>query len=138
VRTTHGDDFLVDAEASRITLGNELGTFSPWLTECRRIEPLGDPTGDWRVELDTGTVLVGPLAESELVLALPMGPEEVTVPLSALASLQRGAWGVPMNGLDKDGGKKLSMPEAVEPAAAPALQGEQGWFRNEALRSAKH
>jgi len=92
VTTTHGDDFLVDAAASQLVLRNDLGTFSPYLSECRSARPLEDADGDWRVELETGTVLVGELADDELTLALPMGPGEVTVPLAILVSMDQQDW----------------------------------------------
>lgn len=92
VSTSHGDDFLVDAAASQLVLTNDLGTFSPYLSECHSARPLGDPDGDWRIELETGTVLVGKLADDELTLALPMGPGEVTVPLAILVAMEQQDW----------------------------------------------
>ncbi len=92
VSTSHGDDFLVDADASQLVLTNDLGTFSPYLSECRSARPLGDADGEWRVELETGTVLVGKLADDELTLALPMGPGEVTVPLAILVAMEQQDW----------------------------------------------
>lgn len=92
VRTTHGDDFLVDAERSRIVIENALGMFSPHLSECRSVTPIDDPAGEWRIELETGTVLIGSLADDELTLALPLGPEEVTVPLAILDSMEQQSW----------------------------------------------
>ncbi len=96
VRTTHGDDFLVDAEASRLVLENDLGTFSPYLSECRSARPVDDADGEWIVELETGTVLRGSLADDELTLALPMGPGEVVVPLAVLTSMEQQYWGLPV------------------------------------------
>ena len=64
VETTHGDDLLVDAGKTTVTIANALGTFSPTLAECASLEPLGDPEGDWRVTLQTGTVLVGSTSPS--------------------------------------------------------------------------
>ncbi len=92
VRTTHGDDFLVDAERSQIVLENALGTFSPHLSECASVTPIDDPAGEWRIQLETGTVLIGNLADEELTLALPLGPEEVTVPLAILDSMEQQSW----------------------------------------------
>lgn len=93
VETTHGDDLLVDAGKTTVTLANPLGTFSPTLAECASLEPLGDPTGDWRVTLQTGTVLVGALQHESLTLALPLGPPEVEVPVAQLKRLSWQQWG---------------------------------------------
>ena len=92
VRTTWGDDFLVDPATTRVVVKNELGTFSPFLSECQAVGPVADPTQDWRVELVTGTVLIGPLDTSQISFRLPMGPDTIDVPLEALASLDRGVW----------------------------------------------
>lgn len=95
VQTTWGDDFLIDPAGTRLQLENQLGSFSPSLAECRSAAPVGDPDGDWRVELTTGTVLVGELKGDALTVALPMGPKELTVPLGALKSLSLRAWAYP-------------------------------------------
>ena len=94
VRTSWGDDFLVDPEATRIVVDNELGPL--------RSVPVGvsvggadlGSLGDWRVELTAGTVLIGPLETEEITFALPMGPDQIVVPLTALVALERGAWSV--------------------------------------------
>ncbi|GDX80552.1 hypothetical protein LBMAG42_23630 [Deltaproteobacteria bacterium] len=97
MRTTWGDDFLVDPAKTRVQLENQLGSFAPLLTECRSVAPINDPEGDWRIELETGTVLVGHLKEDRVTLALPMGPKEVTVPLKNFVSLRLESWSpVPM------------------------------------------
>ena len=92
VRTVHGDDFLVDARESRFTLINQLGSFSPSLADCRSVRPVDDPEGDWRIELATGTVLIGELDGSQLTLAMTLGPETVTVPLASFDSMEQQTW----------------------------------------------
>jgi hypothetical protein len=92
VRTVHGDDFLVDARESRFTLVNQLGSFSPALADCRSVRPVDDPEGDWRIELATGTVLIGALDGSQLTLAMTLGPETVTVPLASFDSMEQQTW----------------------------------------------
>jgi len=93
VRTSHGDDFMVDPEASQIVIENDMGTFSPFLSECISASPLEDATGDWRIELISGTVLIGPLVDDTITFQLELGPDEVSVPLEALVSLERQDWG---------------------------------------------
>jgi hypothetical protein len=93
VRSSHGDDFLVDPEASRLVLENDMGTFAPFLSECISAAPIDDPTGDWRIELASGTVLIGPLVEDAVTFQLAMGPSVATVPLDKLVSLDRQDWG---------------------------------------------
>jgi len=92
VRTTTGDDFLVDADESRVAIENELGKFSPYLSECRTVRPVDDPDGDWRIELETGTVLIGRPVDDALSLVMPLGPDEVTVPLAVLESMEVQSW----------------------------------------------
>lgn len=146
VRTTYGDDFVVDPSATRLTLVSPLGTFSPFLSECRSVGPVGAPDGDWRIELETGTVLVGHLDQDTIAFALPMGPEVVEVPLEALALLVRGTWHASGSGeaADEDlwsapassfGGVAPVAPRA--PEARPALDEASGWFDNQRLQDAK-
>ncbi|MFT5584499.1 MAG: small nuclear ribonucleoprotein (snRNP)-like protein [Cognaticolwellia sp.] len=93
VKTTHGDDFLVDPAATQIAVNSSLGTFAPFLTECKSMRPIdGDATGDWRVELNNGSVLIGPLAKDSMTLKLTMGPDTVDVPLDVLQSIERQDW----------------------------------------------
>lgn len=137
VRTAFGDDFLVDPERTRLVVDSSLGTFSPWLSECASAQPVADPEGPWRVVLHTGTVLVGPLSGSAVTFSLPMGPDELTVPLESLAGLERQYltdyredWSVltPVRALKEDS----AVPEAQAPRPAPATSGE--WFSNEGLK----
>lgn len=89
ITTTFGDDLFVDAAETRLPLETDLGTFAPYLDECASAMPLDGPDGRWRVELRTGTVLVGTVAAEHLELALPLGPDTVEVPLVELRSIQR-------------------------------------------------
>lgn len=119
VRTSWGDDFLVDPAQTRIELENELGSFEPFLTECRAVGPISDPEGDWRIELASGTVLIGPLKTDQIAFALPIGPEEIVVPLASLVALERGAW--PESGWE------------AEPAEQAAPLAAMGYLTEEAL-----
>jgi hypothetical protein len=94
VRTSTGDDFLVDAEESRIALVNQMGTFTPRLSECRSVYPIDDPTGEWRIELHTGTTLIGNLDKDQLELSMALGPKQVTVPLAVMQSIEQQSWHV--------------------------------------------
>lgn len=89
VKTTFGDDVFVDADETSLPLETDFGTFAPLLSECRSLTPVDGPAGRWRVELTTGTVLVGTVATDVLDLALPMGPEVIHVPLQDVLSLDR-------------------------------------------------
>ena len=166
VRTVHGDDFLVDARTSRFTLENDLGSFSPALSDCLSVRPVDDPEGDWRVELGTGTVLIGRMAGNQLTLAMTLGPDEVTVPLSSFQSMEQQTWtamtasrrdqsqAVQVTGGSRGfGRKKASAPaysdwEDTLAAPAPAdamITGEEvdddaradGWFQRHSLEAAK-
>lgn len=95
LRTTWGDDVLVDPTRTRLQVENQLGSFSPALSECVSVAPIDRPDGDWRIALSTGTVLVGHLKDAEVTVALPMGPKELTVPLANFVSLRTEWWGTP-------------------------------------------
>jgi hypothetical protein len=165
VRTVHGDDFLVDARTSRFTLINDLGSFSPALSDCISVRPVDDPEEDWRVELGTGTVLIGRMQGNQLTLAMPLGPDEVTVPLASFQSMEQQTWSA-MTASRRDvstvqtvsvsrggpGRKKAAQApysdwEAVEAAPAPpaaAITYEEaddgragGWFQRHSLEAAK-
>lgn len=126
VKTIQGDDLLVDPKTTRITLTNGLGTFSPTLSECLTLQPVGAPEGDWRIELSNGSVLIGPLAHDALTFALPMGPDQVEIPVANLAMMSWQDWG--------DHGSYAA------PVAAEQAQGSGDrldWFDNSALGRAK-
>ncbi len=92
MKTRFGDDFLVDPAKTQLILENDLGTFSPMLSECAYVAPVDDPQGLWRVQLQTGTVLLGRLKDDKVTVALPMGPSEVSVPLDSFVSLKIERW----------------------------------------------
>jgi len=157
VRTALGDDFLVDAKASKFTLANGLGEFTPSLADCVSVRPIDDPEGDWRVELKTGTVLVGPIKDREMTLTMTLGPDRVTVPLALFVTMEQQTWG---------GTRRRAVSRAPAGAGAPkaapgyydqerayedhAYEGERravtaptqrqkedAWFRNDSLKAAK-
>ncbi|MDP2310279.1 MAG: hypothetical protein Q8P18_29960 [Pseudomonadota bacterium] len=92
MRTRLGDDFLVDPARTQLVLENSFGTFSPLLSECRSVAPVSDPEGLWRIELQTGTVLLGHLQDGKVTVALPMGPAQMSVPLDQFVSLRVERW----------------------------------------------
>lgn len=92
MRTSFGDDFLVDPSRTHLVLENDLGTFAPLLSECTSVAPVDDPEGPWRVQLQTGTVLLGHLRDDAITVALPIGPEEISVPLAEFVSLHVETW----------------------------------------------
>lgn len=92
MRTRLGDDFLVDPARTQLVIQNDFGTFSPFLSECRMVAPVADPQGLWRIELQTGTVLIGHLQDGQVTVALPMGPAEISVPLDQFVSLRVERW----------------------------------------------
>ena len=115
VRTVWGDDFVVDGSATWLTLENDLGSFTPALDEVTELTALDD--GDWRMSLQTGSVLIGPLAGEEIDLALPLGPDGIEVPIDEITSIQLQDWG-------GYGDYRNNMP-------APAASPDSGmWFDN--------
>lgn len=92
MRTRFGDDFLVDPARTHLVIVNDFGTFQPLLSECQSVAPVGDPEGPWRIQLQTGTVLLGKMADNKVTVALPMGPAEVSVPLAQFVSLKVESW----------------------------------------------
>lgn len=131
VRTTWGDDLLVDPERSALTLVNELGTFEPTLAECASVTP--GPDG-WTVVLHTGTTLRGEIDGDHLELALDLGPEAVEVPLDAIVGMTWESWQVPAAAETTEATRWDAAPVAPAPARGPA-DGE--WFRNDGLRDLK-
>ncbi len=151
MRTAWGDDLLVDPAKTEIVLENQLGTFAPRLSECRSVAPVGDPTGEWRIELATGTVLRGHLRDDAVTVALPMGPKELTVPLASFVSLRVESWGTPhvaqpvhraggiVTTLEASAARPVALPKAQaaqREAPAPAAA-DDGWFDSAALESTK-
>ncbi|MCP4810081.1 MAG: hypothetical protein GY913_20260 [Proteobacteria bacterium] len=162
VRTSHGDDFLIDPELTQIELQNDMGLFAPFLSECISVAPI-EGSDDWRIELATGTVLVGPLADDAITFALPMGPATVDVPLDVLVGLDRQDWGTASRDwLSTMDYERAAAPVAAEPmvgygagaaenaawetgmiedeiqrAAPRARLDSGGWFTNDAMRDFK-
>ena len=158
VRTSHGDDFLIDPELTQIELENDLGTFAPFLSECISVAPV-EGTDEWRIELVSGTVLVGPLADDAITFALPMGPATVDVPLEVLVGLDRQDWGsasrswlsmhdmeyertpaaiaVPEEAAAWETGLQMSEDDAPARQMLDSGAGSGGWFRNDAMRDFK-
>lgn len=144
VRTSHGDDVLVDPEQTRVTVSNALGTFSPFLSECASVGPIADPRGDWRVVLRSGTVLVGPLQEEALTLHLPSGPDEVRVALADLVAIDQQVWtesagydGSRLAGMVNDLVPASAVSEPPAPSPVQGLSSSDGWFRNDRMSNAK-
>ncbi|MBM4366721.1 MAG: hypothetical protein FJ102_10945 [Deltaproteobacteria bacterium] len=141
MRTTWGDDFLVDPARTQVTIENQLGAFTPSLADCRSVAPIDDPEGDWRIELHTGTILKGRLRDDAVTLALPMGPREVTIPLANFVSLELETW-APVYSAAPPALPALATSATSEVLAAPsrgaASHADSGdWFDNADLQSAK-
>ncbi len=130
VRTVYGDDFVVDADATWVRLDSDLGSFAPTLGEVWSLQQdTVDDSLRWRMELQTGTVLLGELSGTTgdadaLSLALPLGPDALSVPIDDIVSIERQDWGGYDSFLPVS---KIRGPEEVE-EAAPADSG--GWFDN--------
>ncbi len=92
LKTAFGDDVLVDPARTTLVVHNQFGTFEPRLSECTRVEPVGATDGQWRVELASGTILIGNLDNNALTVALPMGPDQVSLPLADVVSLTTDNW----------------------------------------------
>ena len=119
IRTTHGDAFFVAAETTPLVIDNALGTFAPFLSECASVRPLADTTGEWRIELDSGTVLIGPMESAEIEFALAMGPTRATVPLDRLVGMDRQYWDPWAAEQGKAIAAKKPMMDLPSPAASP-------------------
>lgn len=119
VKTSHGDDFLVDPVLTQIEIENDLGRFAPFLSECVSVAPIDGADGEWRVVLASGTVLQGPLVHDSIEFAMPMGPESVEVGLDVLVSLDREDWGDSHYYRDV-----LAPSEAAPPMASPDMAWE--------------
>lgn len=135
VRTVYGDDFVVDADATWIRIANELGSFTPTLAEIEHLSlELGgdafvEPQLDWHMSLSTGTVLIGELTgtgddPAVITLALPLGPDEVSVPIEDIVSVERQDWG----SYERYRGESLQALGYVD--AEPAAASEEAWFDN--------
>ncbi len=122
MKTRFGDDFLVDPSRTRLVVVNDLGTFSPLLSECASVAPVGDPQGPWRVMLQTGTVLLGKLQDDRVTVALPMGPSEVSVPLDQFVSLKMESW-TPIASAAPGGARRDKQEEATLDLADHAAYG---------------
>jgi hypothetical protein len=132
MRTRLGDDFLVDPARTQLVVENDFGTFAPLLSECRSVAPVSEPEGLWRIELQTGTVLLGHLQDGQVTVALPMGPAQMSVPLDQFVSLRVERWderqaaAAPPYVAQASGGRGDVQDSAYYPAvqAAPVVNAE--------------
>ena len=163
VRTTHGDDFLIDPRTTQVSITNDLGTFSPFLSECMSLTPVDGNDGDWKVVLASGTVLVGPMTHDSFDFAMPMGPDRVETPLELVAGIDRQDWSgssdygfmefesappmsraEPLQIMDGSGLMLPPRPAAAEEVDTGAYERQQlldeqveGWFDNRSMRAYK-
>lgn len=150
MRTRLGDDFLVDPARTRLVVVNGFGTFSPLLSECRSVAPVAEPEGLWRIELQTGTVLLGHLQDGQVTVALPMGPAQMSVPLDQFVSLRVERWDsapvaavsarsdAPPSDQEQAERRAKHAPDSrAEGAPGPALAVRDEWFDNDALQATK-
>ncbi len=153
MKTTWGDDFLVDAARTHLVVENQLGSFEPSLAECQSLAPIGDPEGDWRIALATGTVLIGKLRDESVTVSLPLGPEQMTIPLANFVSLKLETWGRPEpqplltppvrdDGWDGNRGAPAqedvsAAPASSRPAGRAQSQKASGWFDSATLDETK-
>jgi hypothetical protein len=152
VRTVWGDDFLVDPAKTLFTVVSELGQFELTLAECEHLGPVGAADGPWRVQLATGTVLIGEPPEA-LELVPAMGPDSVVVPVTGLVSLARGGWSE-VDAVEPADRMVMHAPSAaaeapaadpaepegseeVDRAPRPGLSSGAGWFDNARLSGSK-
>lgn len=89
VRTAFGDDVFIDAAETVLPLQTDLGELSPLLSEVATLTRQAEDADTWRVELRTGTVLVGQVATDALALELRIGLPTLDVPLDDLVSIER-------------------------------------------------
>ena len=148
LRTAFGDDLLVDPSKTRIAVTNAFGTFTPRLSECRSIAPVEESDGPWRIELQSGTVLIGELNDSQLTVALPMGPESVSIALADVVSLDTGVWRQrqaqvhpPMHygamQVESSGRGRRDSRGREEPAVAAAPAPSDAWFDRAPMEQSK-
>lgn len=157
MRTRFGDDFLVDPARTHLVVTNKFGTFSPLLSECVAVAPVAEATGDWRIQLQTGTVLIGHLQENKLTVALPMGPDQISVALDQFVSLRMEYWSPapaspgyrddllgpsrreeqPVHELSVDVSSWEAPRGRQAPVEAPPAAAASGWFDSAALSATK-
>ncbi len=89
IQTQQGDDFFVDVTKTQMKFGNEMGSFSPFLSEIRQLSPVDIEKKQWRIQLENGTVFIAALQQDELQLELDMGPKKISLPLSAIKQMNR-------------------------------------------------
>jgi hypothetical protein len=117
VLTSAGDDFFVDASASRIHFQGELGIFSPFLSEISRLERLGEDADGWGISLKNGSRLHGGVHQDGVELEPTMGPDKVKLDWKLVARMEPASMHAP----------KLAAPEKVD----------QGFYDNQMQKRVK-
>jgi hypothetical protein len=88
VLTRSGDDFFVDASASKIHFKGELGSFSPFLAEIAGLERNKGDDNQWRIRLQNGTTLHAGIQQDGVELSPAMGPGKVKLSWSLVARME--------------------------------------------------
>jgi len=88
VLTSSGDDFFVDASASKIHFKGELGEFSPFLEEIASLERGDGDDNEWSIRLKNGTTLHAGIQQDGVELTPAMGPEKVKLSWSLVARME--------------------------------------------------
>ncbi len=88
VLTSSGDDFFVDASASKIHFKGELGEFSPFLEEIAGLERNNGDDNEWQIRLKNGTTLHAGIQQDGVELSPAMGPERVKLSWSLVARME--------------------------------------------------
>ncbi|MCR4315952.1 MAG: hypothetical protein NUW37_06320 [Planctomycetes bacterium] len=107
VITTRNDDFLVNAENSRVELDNGMAIFRPTFAEISTMvkveapepaegEKSAESTEDkdqiWQINLESGMILKGKVNGDRLVFNLNVGPENIEVPVAVLQEIRQEYW----------------------------------------------
>lgn len=88
VLTRSGDDFFVDASASKIHFKGELGSFSPFLEEIAGLERNNGDDNEWSIRLKNGTTLHAGIQQDGVDLSPAMGPDKVKLSWSLVARME--------------------------------------------------
>lgn len=120
--TRYGDDFFVNVTLTQMTFSNEMGTFSPFLSEIRQLEPMDEQNQQWKIHLENQSIFIAKLEQDTLDLRLEMGPKELKLPLASVQRMNR---------------EYLAHPQKFNSFEDYESEVESGFFSNQRQKAAK-
>jgi hypothetical protein len=111
---------------------NEMGTFSPFLSEIQQLEPLDTQNKGWKIYLENQSLFLAELRQETLELHLALGPKTLELPLSFIQRMSRENLLYP-----SQSHSYFDASSTAGTTTSPGDSGGSGFFSNQLQKAAK-